>query len=1733
MFDRYLRILESFKEHQLSVFLNGLRAKIIDKVAQELLSPELKPYLTPKNDGVPFIDFNHEPKQIIQIKKIINALYYAECAFKDLENLNARSAFELVLDLNKIFATTIDYAYEASILLTTLDLNIYEIFHEEITILKKIANAVEIFASKDSDKPENKDLGDEFASIKSLISYIKPYVATEEKKEETTEQPKKPERTLTQKAIDYSYKAGHAAGVTVYQMKPEDGSYDYKYITNFSGEKIPDKIEEITKKLNQYTNDYAGDLNATLGEARKKALKDDAVSLLHAINEIQNLNFFNSYKMVNYIYIIQHIITISTTILEQTDFLTDKTQDAICAKLAELKYNWFLKLFATIDKAEEEALLIPGTISTPLIKSLDALYSEVTYYAKKVVNFSVKGEELLTIEDQHFVDLRIENIKKRISETYEKEFKAIEAEKAFASFYELFEKTAANEYKTFTNISSEKQEKLIEYYQLVQPYFNKLNLELGIKIANIINVKSSASANECFKQLAVNKKSFENLIKSEINSQQFHRKLSENLIENINQRTQTELHPFNSDFQRFHYIEKDILEHLQTNALKATIVKVRRPLEFAININKFNQVELDKLSHEEATLLFYWYNREYNRLLKGYECLKEFTRILTSFADKELYNLEDNNKETLKNLYKQIQPYLVSALVDMPMLADFDKTIISNLAKPSIPEKKLTAQSILDVLPQVTEKLVVAKEFCNRQEKTYGRLSSCTAQKKLVLSHPYQNRANYIIKDPYYAKAINEFRENVYHLTHAFNQSVKKQLNPAKEGIPFPELMDGNKKLTECDQIINIKRFYNGLYNLEHLANQLQKLRSDGYKTKYVYHLLNVYSHLDNLIDLCDEFIINPHLNVVGSQLLMEALKIKAAIVQETDPYVADVSHLPGSEQYPSMWLALQAMMIVPKHIAALNNNESLSQRELEVIQAKTEVAVQKINTIIENSNSYFRLLLKTPMMYALFNELRGGLNDFCSISHDAVKSRLGDIQTRFFSQILIETDRWEDQMCLQPGLLSDPMKLVLDQFYHGLLEPLDLESEVHVGFITNNAAFENRKKANNDRKQRAMHEKNNFANELALLNELDKAIGEYQFEYSPWIYWLNDDANIKAAEIKLEKAYRNAHFILMENAHRAIKSLDYPAENVRIDNFIHLKTVPVIETVAVAEQIIVNEIINNDAPTEPEKISPPEIITDLNSSIELDNDSDSTQTLSSTSSSFDDLISSTELDSNEKIISEQSSTTNFIPFTSPFDRRNHKFNFDEKKIITHLDKKLSCITEDYSPEFIFSSKELSSEQRAELSYEQIQQLNEWYHAQVIELQAAADILEKLDILEKFISLLPDGEELALMSLPEEKKQIFRDMYLQIQPYYISALAENVNVNEFDQDIINNLSSSTPALTKPVTIKDFLNTAGQVSTCIQHALTFCQKQEQLYQVKLPDIKSLVATVRSYYQGKHNALELNIDIALEKEAYLNTLQKNQEDINKQYIKEYAFHYFDQYLESIKMKRSDLFYANDEYYEKLKNYLIGLTEEISRRSIENPNRNIKKNIAEMIQQQINIFQKTNLKYYSQLNNILSATNAFEQYFAEYLKQKNSVQKNSVYETPDLINEKSAKIADLKKIANNKEIDIADRIKMLRKIVSPSPFQPSPFQPSPFEQTILKRKNKNSLSNTLIRCFLRLLSALNLYTPEHEKHYNTLKDATSKVSKLKTNRHDYHGFFAASKKDIYEEPDILPANNFVLVN
>ncbi|ASQ44910.1 hypothetical protein [Legionella clemsonensis] len=1068
MIDRYLKLLDNFKEEDIATFLKNLREKIIFTLQGPYFSSKTTCFFThPNEDGEPFTNFDSEPRQIVQLKQVINALYHAQLAFEDLQSVNLRNGDKKFQDLKKLYYKTIEHGYKASYLLTHLDIDFHELFRSEIQQIWQFLAPIKAFADS------HKESAIEFSSV------LKNYPT--------------------------GYKAGVISGTAIAQMKPNDGNYDYDFLANF-GAVLPGYIQQLTTYIQHY-GPQISTYQPTIDKAKLDELQEQAFRLLNSIENLQSDDIFISFKTLNYIKIIREIINLSMSSLEQIGYANDSSQAVIRHNMKRLKYELLPELFSIVDRLEDEGLLNPGTLSQPMMAQIKPFYELMAFYAAKFADFSAEGEELLTIEDAQFIDKRLEKTRQRISVANWNLTTQIAAQTALNNFFAIIENPQYAAY-SLLNLPQTEKDTLKKEFNFLLPYIKVIDSELS----NVI-IRDLTSANSYTRNLlrpwhwltgtagpvAVTsliplKVKLQTALAKERATQELHIELNKDIINYVENYSEMDIYPYQSRPELTCFDEAKILEINPT-------APEHQHLQFSKDSENVWITHHEALTFTQAKTLAHYYERKCLQLDEARTALHSFLSFLV--AEKHPKINIDAIKLQLRRWYSLFQPYLVENLFSSEKAKKQDAVMVEFLSgKPllgqqiskldravdystdnfthsvsTLFERLFTEEDIIFVLAQFESLIALtqerAKVYSNRAQQKY------IADVQSRELHPDINtdkRANFVLKHTLYSQTVAAYRSSLFELTKAFNTSLRVKLQPAEKGMPFPEMEDQELARLEIHQAVAVKRFFNSLYHLEQICIQLESLDQKSSQSLYVYHLIQAKSHIDELVSHAKALVNDPHLSLFATELKDKALALYKVFTVQQKNYAVSSEEVELTNpkfqgkavKYSGLWYALRSFMLIPEHIKAATQHEELTAEMIARVDQRTKQAALNIEAIIESSDSYFRLFLQTPTMYRLYKELKAKLEQFTHLSHTAAMDHLEELSHDLFVRILITTDEWEDKLGLKPGLLADPMKAVLDEFHKGLLENLNLNSQEHLALLSSLAPINYRMEAAKRRKQAA-----------------------------------------------------------------------------------------------------------------------------------------------------------------------------------------------------------------------------------------------------------------------------------------------------------------------------------------------------------------------------------------------------------------------------------------------------------------------------------------------------------------------------------------------------------------------------------------------------------------------------------------------------------------------------------------
>lgn len=1031
----WLQTVDMLKKNKFSQLAKQIRTTLVEKLATDLFSARLHHYLTTINiDGEPFTNYEDEPADVSQIKKIINALYFGELAlleieavsfpagfgtagksmFADLGNLFSRSTFT---DLGNLFSKAISYVSQAGHLATHLDVNFFEVFQSEIDRLLPVFAIFQTYTQS---------LGDATCEFMAIMD-----------------------------STGITRNVGLGAGVALNQLNPTVDGPDYKFLA-FLGADIPKYLDQLSSFIKQFSSDVSG-YAPNINRERLDELQEQASLLLDALEGARGSSVFLPLQVLYYIHAIRHTVTLSLNIVEQVGFLNNTSQVAIRTNIRELKKT-LVQLCSSIDKVEVQAMLKPGTLSAPFTQQISDLYRELIKYTAKFVNFStvdVSGNtqdlELLTLDDSKFVSARL-------GCSYDRQVAAkkellilkdtqLAADKFFAALQRVSDKN-----KRISSLSQPIKAELANYYKVLRPYV--LNVDNSAH-RNIVEGLISSRDTHKIRDILFLQRAINTVLEKRRASLVFRLDLNTDIISYISSSVQNlTLYPQAECENPFKSDEKIALgQGLQDELI------------FTFENGDHLVTNPDHLKTAQAIMLYEFYQKRCIQLQHAQQAYQEFSQVIALPADMLSPSEAAVRKNKLRNLYSIFQPYLPE---DEASKA-FDSTIIVALSS----EHPQPIENLLAFLDRVEQNFYALQLHLNQRLGVFnGVVSACRIQDiqaDVLELEPISDRALHVIKHTEFSTAVSKLRMYFYEQISLLNDSFKAhlQFNAQADTLPFPDINDSNKQLAQSNQILVYKQLFNCLYYLEKIMVGLEGLQDQASEKTYTAQLfkwvtdkrsqgaytLQIIGIANNVVEayvLLDALASTPYLSVVITEIQKKLQSIQTAIPGLQAYYAPH--HPPAADgeaptSYSALFYAMHTILFLPAHITAIRADRDVQPDAVGAIHQYAQRVTVDLERILQKSNSPWQLSSEVRTMYRLFGELKQKLHELTSTSYDAVFSKLGAINDDILSNILLELDRWEDNVGLQTGSLTQPVIKMFDAFYDGFLEPLDLSSQDRLRF--------------------------------------------------------------------------------------------------------------------------------------------------------------------------------------------------------------------------------------------------------------------------------------------------------------------------------------------------------------------------------------------------------------------------------------------------------------------------------------------------------------------------------------------------------------------------------------------------------------------------------------------------------------------------------------------------------------
>lgn len=1655
-----IKLSESLKEHQFSkliTYINstilkkllGKQSPYLDKINKEGVpytnynldldldldfdfNPRIAPYLNKINmEGVPYTNYDLDPDNISQIKKLINALYHARLALEDLESIDLKKSGKTLENLLLIYSNTINHGYEASYLLTHLDVDVKDMFSEELQMVLPV--------------------------VSKLMKFINSH------SEDTKE------FTKTLQAYPISHKVGEITGTAISQMQPNSGDLDYKFLTQFSAV-LPSYIEQLTQYVKKYSSVIV-EKEPTLNNQQLEELRTAALKLLNDLENLKGNSLFLSFKVLNYIHIMRNIITLSMSSLEQMGHFSDSSQDVIRDNLAQLKYVLLPTLFGLVDKIEDNTMLTPGTLSIPLMERIKPLYALLIHYASKPVNFQEKGEELLSIEDSRFLALRLERTYGRINAANKAIFKIEKAEQALINFYEILENPLYQELAVY-ELPQEVKTELITHYKLIRPYMMQVDFDLNDRIIDSLHgpeTYSSWVVRKLWRSLPADhlnfvlekKNTLQTLISKKRATEEFHINLNMDLINSVNNKqTNLVLFPYSEQTNVFAIDESEALNPAHSCALLSLsnvyTLKPTPKIKYASR-TLYLEAQADGLRYEIIGL-----KGTVETALIPWDKLKDIPHdvaAITSSKDKyipkllELVSSAGHTSATAKLLLKAKTPHEPQTLYLETTNEGLKYDVINlegKLETSVIPWKKLTG------FPHDVTKLIASKnKFLPKLLEITSNAGQTLSSENLQfdeLKPLLKERSAVVLLNNQDLLYVDSIKKSVTHLESttdnqdSFTQLKEKITNSYKIAVDadlklikavtgrthlgFKQVKGQNvlsnpDNLT-ADQALDLEQWYRNKREkflvAKHAYDEFITLLVPPPKKAggYILHLnrldKTVKARCRNLYNLFQPYFING----IPAELKSSALEFDKYLVHSfandttTHPVAPAVDMFEQLDEHFQVYFTeidlswgrkgrmyskcAQDKFAAENDASPLEHDATIGNRGHYVIQhtnyskyihkfrtelteillvfnkaMQTELKPQPSGIPYPELEDPNRLLAQNKQVIAIkriFNSLfhvEGVMIDLEKLNNDSTKTRYVYHLGRAYGHI-------DEIMLLTKGLAADP---------HFNLIARELLEKAQTMYAT-----------------------------------IQEHIEPYQ---------------VAPEEVDYKHPIQfNALWYTLNAFHISPKHI----RSLRNNNYLTIEELNELHVSAKRSAVQIESIINSAGNYFKLFLQAPNMLS----------------LYSNLTSKLNEFISTTH----DTVINnlEQFNSKIFTPMLLEADHWEDKLGL----IPGSISGPLKNITDEYYKGFL--------------------------HQLELPAKTHVDLICDKAPLEKRIQATNrkiESAEQHLKKLSQNYKHV-RTLFLRIKAYEgLSGGLLPAPISILDSAKSEMIEAYAKALPKLVWLQKRVTVEPDDNEQSKTMDDLFNSSLKEYQPKLNQINELVTAGYNYFHGVQATYKMQLNTAKEKLTYLTDLTQTQAEANLLFIENYTRESFKKQMEGFCNRHIGLQYTDKEYRNKLREYLMTYKERIVLEAKTTDDINL--TVKNLLKEKIKLFEENNFVKYFHLDTVRVALAQFKNYFS--ISTLAIERDFSLFENEKTLGDKTEKINQLLEFAENEELTVEERFSKIKLDVE---------DPS-FGRIILAHKQADHFSFTyLIHCVLYLLETIYLYTPTRKKLYNNLEGAVN---------------------------------------
>ncbi len=1045
--DRYKYLhdcIEQFRAAGIAAQLQYARYLIENWLDSQPIEEEAQRLFSERNDNsLPYENFELNPRQVSQTKKVINALFLGEKAVYELENMNIGS-----ISIEQLLAIFMDVSRSIQ-LATHLDLDFADCFRDHENILIPIKNKFSTFSES------NQIRADRFMakiSENSLPALL-----------------------------------GEGVGQVIDSMgrgKRADGFFnDQALIMNFS-RWINNSLDLITDHL--------------IGQEEEselvKAIKLDAMNLMEELSDICNegLSFTKLLKQIKRLLQIKQRFL---SLCHQGGLLNEEIQAALFDCLDQLKRKWAPLLIDVAFRLEELLLLEHGSYSLPLINLLESHYKEYFPYINTLIpTENDENAHYQTMIDHSFLANCAKYPYQRLKEhqaalskvlllarLWDRDW-ALRTLEKISGIEESSQEGVIHKYsnKNFKNrniaqMSDRQLEEFISYYQACQSYIREVSPDLDEEIFQSIKVRSTTSQT-LWQQIRskVGRGDLDKLLSLDSQVKNKFLKDAKNLsyLVSFNQKQIRGI--YHSQLGK---VPDDLpLKSIDLYNTQREFSADDVQMEALRIFRRDDETELQGEQEDKNTTICKHVGELKKRAVKVDISLTYFNLFISIWDQQntkknKTFTLEQRRQ--LRKHYYYFRTFILERCFtnDKQRFMAIDQEVLLLTSEKNYKKKALQARSFFANKSEIASAFESASlELRNARASLLNKIEKNLFENRVLpenLSEPIEKEFRYrVLKEANISEDLSAFKFQLYNCMSFFSDTIQEGLRPYNQGVPFPETENPIDDQKETEHFKILKRLHNAVYYLEQLARSFEELDDRAWEQgermglwkpywqiAYFHNSIFIYLYYAKLKSIITDLVFDPFFKQLSDEIQKQFKVFLQILNAHGQPYlingVNDNNNGCYEIKYEGLFKTINALFYAPTHIKSLNYHFQVSDNErLEVTEKARTVTyhIEWISSAI-NQSPWLGVILSSPKILSVYQQAAKQLTILRDVSYDAAISRLSEIRSDFLSTLVDMIDQYEERFAIKPVVSKNFSDLSVS-FFDGLVSQLAIAPDDRLNIL-------------------------------------------------------------------------------------------------------------------------------------------------------------------------------------------------------------------------------------------------------------------------------------------------------------------------------------------------------------------------------------------------------------------------------------------------------------------------------------------------------------------------------------------------------------------------------------------------------------------------------------------------------------------------------------------------------------